>query len=325
MRHAARRRAAVQRSHAGGHRAAPPRTLVEFVRYGEQRFRAARLHFGHGLPSAYDEAARLALHALGLTPDQFEQNLERSPSAHQAGRILKLFRQRIATRKPAAYLTGVAYLGGYRFSVDERVIVPRSYIAELLHQELAPWIADPRRVRAALDLCTGSGCLAVLLAHAFARAQVDATDISRAALQVARRNVAAYGLKDRIRLIRSDLYGALRGRRYDLIVSNPPYVTAAAMRRLPREHRHEPRLALAGGRDGLDLVKGILAEAAAHLNPKGLLVVEVGHGRNRVERAFPRTPFTWPHTSAGDSVFLIARADLPNPMPAAAPARAKAR
>jgi len=190
-------------------------------------------------------------------------------------------------------------------------VVPRSHIAGLLQENLAPWIADRNSVRSALDLCTGSGCLAVLLARSFPRAAIDAADISSAALAVARINIGDYRLSGRIRLSQSDMFSALRGKQYDLIVSNPPYVAAASMRRLPREYRHEPAIALAGGRDGLDAVRRIVTRTRAHLNPGGLLVVEIGSGRRRVERAFPQVPFAWPETAAGNAVFIVQREQLP--------------
>lgn len=285
---------------------AAPWTVGALVRHGARRFREAGISFGHGTASARDEAAWLVLHALGARAAA----AGRPVAARKARRALALIERRIRTRKPAAYLTGEAWLGDFRFHVDERVVVPRSHIAELLRVNLAPWIPERGAITSALDLCTGSGCLAVLLALRFPRARIDAADISSPALAVARRNVRSYRLGRRIRLLRSDLFHALRGRRYDLIVSNPPYVTAAAMRRLPREYRHEPSRALAGGSDGLDVVRRILHRAAAHLNPGGMLVVEVGAGRRRLERAFPRVPFTWPETAAGDAVFLIAREEL---------------
>lgn len=228
---------------------------------------------------------------------------------------------------PAAYLAREAWLGEHRFYVDERVIVPRSHIAELLGEGLVPWVADPLAVRSALDLCTGSGCLAVLLALAFPGAEVDGSDLSADALAVARRNVADYGLEQRVRPVKSDVFDALAGRSYDLIVSNPPYVTAEAMRRLPPEYRHEPRMALAAGRDGLDVVRRILAQARAHLSAGGVLVVEVGGGREVLERAFPGLPFTWLETSAGpDFVFLLTREQLPSaPAAARGASRAKPR
>ncbi|MGH8641083.1 MAG: 50S ribosomal protein L3 N(5)-glutamine methyltransferase [Burkholderiales bacterium] len=282
-------------------------TVEELVREGERRFKRARLAFGHGTTNARDEAAWLALHALGLPLDA---GTSKVVAPREAGRVLDLFDRRIRTRKPAAYLTGEAWLGGLRFRVDERVVVPRSHIAGLLDACLAPWMTAPDANRSALDLCTGSGCLAVLLARAFPRARVDAADLSPAALAVARINIEHHRLKRRVRPVRSDLFSALRGKHYDLIVSNPPYVTAARMKNLPREYRHEPAMGLGGGRDGLDYVRRILVQAPAHLNPGGVLVVEVGSGRRRVERAFPRVPFAWPETAAGHAVFIVGRDDL---------------
>lgn len=295
-----------------GPRAAPAlRTVRDFVHAGAKRFRAARLVFGHGTTNAFDEAVYLTLHALRLPPDELEPHLDTPLTKRQSGRILTLFERRIRERAPAAYLTHEAWLGDFRFYVDERVIVPRSYIAELLREDLAPWLINPRKIRSALDLCTGSGCLAILLAHSFPRARIDATDIAADALRVARRNVANYQLENRINLLKSDLFSALAEKRYDLIVSNPPYVRAAIMRRLPPEYRREPRIALAGGTDGLAALRGILSQAARHLNPNGLLVAEVGHNRRQVEKAFPGLAFTWPETSGGDDcVFLLAREQL---------------
>lgn len=287
-------------------------TVGEIIRLGVRQFKAAGLAFGHGTTNALDEAAYLTLHALRLPPDELEPHLNTPLQPRQMKKVLRLFERRIRERTPAAYLTREAWLGDFRFYVDERVIVPRSFIAELLRGDLAPWVAAPQKTRSALDLCTGSGCLAILLAHSFPRAQIDAVDIAGDALRVARRNVADYQLKSRIRLIKSDLFAALPGKRYDLIVCNPPYVRTAIMRRLPREYRREPEIALAGGSDGLAAVRAILQQAAQHLNPGGLLVVEVGHNRGRVEKAFPRLAFTWPETSGGDDcVFLLAREQLP--------------
>lgn len=295
--------------------------MGEFVLHGERRFTAARLAFGHGTTNARDEAAWLTAHALRMAPARLASCVDFRPGPRAAARILALFERRIAERIPAAYLTGEAWLGTFRFHVDGRVIVPRSYIAELLRADLAPWIARPRRVRSALDLCTGSGCLAVLLAHSFRGATIDAADISRDALQVARRNVSDYGLQRRICLVKSDLFDALAGRRYDLIVSNPPYVRATAMRRLPREFRCEPGLALAGGSDGLDIVRRILRAAAWHLNPGGLLVVEAGRNRVTLEREFPWLEFIWPEISGdGQCVFVLEREHLLQAIRPAAPA-----
>lgn len=290
------------------------------VRHGARRFRAARLAYGHGTANAHDEAAYLTLHTLGLKPDAPAQVLERRVEPAIATQVLRLFERRLRERKPAAYLTRAAWLGEFRFYVDERAIVPRSHIAELLRAKLAPWTAGTGGVRTALDLCTGSGCLAILLARNFPRAKITASDISRPALAVARRNVRDYRLTRRIRLVESDLFAALAGRRYDLIVCNPPYVTARNMQRLPREYRHEPRAALAGGKDGLDLVRRILAGAGKHLHARGLLVVEIGGGRNAVEKTFPQLPFTWLDTGGGGDVFVLTREQL---APAAPAARAR--
>jgi ribosomal protein L3 glutamine methyltransferase len=233
---------------------------------------------------------------------------DREVTRSEERRVLRLVEERVRTRKPLAYLMREAWLGDHRFYVDERVLVPRSFIAELLRDRLRPWVARP--VHRGLDLCTGSGCLAILLALAFPRAKIDATDISRAALAVGRKNVKAYRLSRRVRLVRADLFSGIRGQ-YDLIVANPPYVSAAAVRKLPREYRREPTIALAGGADGLAFVRRILDDAASFLSPGGWLLVEVGHNRRRVERAFPRIPFTWAEVSAGDDcVFLVTREDL---------------
>jgi len=278
-----------------------------------QRLRAARLHFGHGTHNAHDEAAWLLSHVLRISPEDLARSASRELTGAERRRAGRLINARVRTRKPLAYLIREAWLGDHRFYVDERVIVPRSFIAELLRDRLKPWVSRP--VKNALDLCTGSGCLAILLALIFPKATVTATDISRPALAVARRNVVAYRLGARVKLARADLFPATR-KPHDLIVANPPYVDAAAMRKLPPEYRREPKLALAGGTDGLAFVRRILDEAAEHLRPGGWLVVEVGHARRAVERAFPRIPFIWAETSAGDDcVFLLAREDLYNRRP----------
>lgn len=284
------------------------------MRYGARRLRAARVAYGHGTTNARDEAAWLALHALKLPLAATPAVLALPVGGRPARRVLALFEKRIRSRKPAAYLTREAWLAGLPFYVDERVIVPRSHIADLLADRLAPW-AGPG-VKTVLDLCTGSGCLAILAARAFPRARVDAADISAAALAVARINVRRHRMGRRVRLVRSDLYFALAERRYDVIVCNPPYVTAASMRRLPREYRREPRIALAGGVDGLRVVRAIVQQAGDHLEPGGMLVMEVGSGRARVERAFPRIPFIWAATPGGGDVLVARREDLPRPAPA---------
>ncbi len=243
--------------------------------------------------------------------DALDPVLGRELDPDEAKRVRAILRRRVHDRTPAAYLAHEAWLGKFKFYVDERVIVPRSFIAELLRDGLSPWVDDAQGVRDVLDLCTGSGCLAILAAHAFPSARIEASDLSRAALQVARRNVKDYALERRVKLSKSDLFAQLGTRRYDLILSNPPYVRAASMRTLPREYRREPQLALAGGKDGLDIVRHILAEAPQRLKPGGLLVVEIGHNRKDLERAYPRLPFTWLDTSAGDQfVFLLRKEDL---------------
>lgn len=292
---------------------APPEleTLRDWLRFAVSRFSQAKLAFGHGFANAWDEAAYLLLHALHLPLDQLDPFLDAKLTAAERTELAALMTRRIDDRVPAAYLTHEAWLGEFRFYVDDRVIIPRSFIAELLPDGVAPFIPDPQAIRSVLDLCTGSGCLAVLLAHAFPAADVDAADISSDALAVAQRNVSEYGLADRINLVRSDLFDNLPAKSYDLIVSNPPYVTALAMEALPREYRHEPALALAGGDDGLDAVRTILATAPRFLQPGGLLVVEIGHNRSAVEQAFPRMPFVWLETgSSADSVFLLTREDV---------------
>ncbi|MGC1819152.1 MAG: 50S ribosomal protein L3 N(5)-glutamine methyltransferase [Casimicrobiaceae bacterium] len=292
---------------------APPEleTLRDWLRFAVSRFTQSRLAFGHGFANAWDEAAYLLLHALHLPLDMLDPFLDARLTATERADLATLMTRRIDERVPAAYLTHEAWLGEFRFYVDERVIIPRSFIAELLPDGLAPYIQAQQAIDSVLDLCTGSGCLAVLLAHAFSSAEIDAADISSDALAVAQRNVSEYGLADRINLIRSDLFNNLPAKSYDLIVSNPPYVTAVAMEALPREYRHEPELALAGGDDGLDAVRTILATAPRFLNPGGLLVVELGHNRSAAEASFPRMPFVWLETaSSTDCVFLLTREDL---------------
>lgn len=287
-------------------------TLRDLLRFAVSRFNEAGLFFGHGLTSAYDEAVYLILQTLHLPLDQLEPFLDARLTAAELGQVLHIIERRALERIPAAYLTKEAWLGDFNFYVDERVIVPRSFIAELLRERLAPWVEEPDDIHSALDLCTGSACLAVLLAYAFGNAMIDATDISQEAMEVARKNVSSYNLEHRINLVQSDLFAELPGRRYDLIISNPPYVSAASMAALPEEYHHEPRNALASGADGLEATRTILRGAASHLTDQGLLIVEIGHNREALERAFPQTPFTWLETSAGDEfVFLLKREQLP--------------
>lgn len=287
-------------------------TLRDLLRFAVSRFNEAKLFFGHGSDNAWDEAAYLLLHHLHLPIDRLEPFLDARLTNDERAGALRLIDRRVSERLPAAYLSNEAWLGEHRFYVDERVIVPRSFIAELLHEQLVPWIDEPDAIGSVLDLCTGSGCLAIIAAHAFPAARVDAVDVSADALAVARRNIADYALGDRVRLVQGDLFASLGGRRYDLIIANPPYVSAASMATLPAEYRHEPELALASGNDGLDLTRAILGGARQHLGPGGLLVVEIGHNREALEAAFPDTPFTWLDTSAGDQyVFLLHRDELP--------------
>jgi ribosomal protein L3 glutamine methyltransferase len=269
------------------------------------------LFFGHGSASAFDEAAYLVLHTLHLPLDKLEPFFDARLTSTERDAVVNVIERRVRERIPAAYLTNEAWLGEHRFYVDQRVIVPRSFIAELLREDLAPWIEDADAIESALDLCTGSGCLAILAALTFPHAVVDAVDLSADALEVAQRNVDDYALADRIELIRSNLFEELDERRYDLIVTNPPYVTAKSMASLPPEFRREPEMALASGTDGLDHVRVILRQAPNYLNEGGLLVVEVGFNREGVEAAFPNISFTWAETSAGDGVvFLITRDEL---------------
>ena len=298
-------------------------TVRDLLRHAVSRFNKAGLFFGHGNANAWDEAVHLVLHRLHLPLDKLEPFLDARLLPSEKSAVLELISRRVDERMPAPYLTGEAWLGDYRFKVDSRVIVPRSFIAELLLERLAPWIAAPDDVARVLDLCTGSGCLAIIAADAFPNARVDAVDVSRDALDVARINVEHYGLGDRVGLIESDLFANVSGQRYDLIVTNPPYVNDRSMNLLPDEYRREPRIALAGGPDGLDLVRRILEAAPRMLAADGLLVVEVGHERAHVEAAFPRLPITWLSTSGGDDAVFAARtADL---VPAPAARRKRSR
>ncbi len=287
-------------------------TVRDLLRYAVSRFTEAQLAFGHGSASAYDEAAYLILHTLHLPLDVLDPFLDARLLDKEIEAVLGVVERRAADRVPAAYLTQEAWMHGRRFHVDERVIVPRSFIGELLEDGLQPYVVDPDEVGAVLELCTGSGCLAILAAHAFPNADVDAVDISADALEVARINVADYALDDRIALFEGDLFAPLAERRYDVILANPPYVNAASMQALPAEYRHEPALALAGGADGMDVVRRIIGQARNWLTDDGILVVEIGNERANVEAAFGGLDLVWLSTSAGDdSVFLIQANDLP--------------
>ena len=288
-------------------------SIRDLLRYAVTQFNKANLHFGHGSSNAYDEAAYLILKTLSLPLDQLEPFLDARLLKSECDQILHVIERRIKDRIPAAYLTQEAWLGEYRFYVDERVIVPRSFIAELLQAQLVPWVVEPDRITNILDMCTGSGCLAILSALYFEYAQIDAVDISKPALEVAHKNIDHYGLEKRIDLIASDLFSSLKNKRYDLILSNPPYVNAESMSQLPREYQHEPQNALSSGIDGLDATRKILESAAEHLTEDGLLVVEIGHNREALEHAYPSTAFNWLETHAGNEfVFLLHRNQLPS-------------
>ena len=286
-------------------------TLRDWLRYTVSRMGETKLAFGHGSTQAYDEAAYLLLHALHLPLDRLEPFLDARLTQDEREKLRALFMRRIEERIPAAYLTHEAWLGDFRFYVDERVIIPRSFIAELIPGALEPYVGPASNVKTALDMCTGSGCLAILMAHAYPDADIDAVDISSDALTVAQRNVSDYNLAARINLIRSDLFANLPEKSYDLVICNPPYVDAMAMETLPDEYRREPELALAGGEDGLDAVRVLVKEAPRFLDHGGHLVVEIGHNRTAAEAAFPRLPMTWLSTeTADDGVFIVTREEL---------------
>jgi ribosomal protein L3 glutamine methyltransferase len=292
-------------------------TLLDFVRYAVSRFVEAKLVFAHGTTDPVAEAAFLVCETLHLHPDQFETFATARVTAQEAKQILELIARRVASRKPAAYLVNKIYMRGLPFYVDERVIVPRSFIGELLDshftgsEEEGALIDDLSAIENVLDLCTGSGCLAILASRIFPNARIDAVDISSGALDVAKRNVADYGLEDVITLHRGDLFAPISERRYDLIISNPPYVDAQGMAELPRECRAEPKLAFDGGADGLDIVRRILNKARQHLTPEGGLLCEIGRGREALGAAFPQLPLMWLDSEDSEAeVFWIGAADL---------------
>jgi len=287
----------------------PFTTPRDLLRYAVTRFNTAKLFFGHGSAEALDEAAFLILHTLALPLDKLEPFLDARLLPEEVASVLAMIERRSVDRVPAAYLTHQAWLGTYQFYVDERVLVPRSFIAELIPDYFSPWVADPEQVTDILELCTGSGCLAIMLADAFQNASVDALDISPDALAVAQRNVLDYKLEARVHLIESDLYNSLPDKKYDLIVANPPYVNSASMAALPQEYLREPRIALDGGSDGMDLVRKIVAGAGARLKPDGILMIEIGNERAFAEAAFGELGLTWLTTSAGDDMVFLLGAD----------------
>jgi len=291
-------------------------TLRDILRYAVSRFSEAGLSYGHGTVNALDEAVFLILESLHLPIGDVNPFADARLTLPERRMLLARIAERIATRKPASYLLRRAYIGVEAFYVDERVIIPRSFIGELLHSgtitgEASSLIPDSAGISSVLDLCTGSGCLAILAAQRFSQAAIHAADLSREALDVARINIAARGLESRITLFQGDLYGPLGENRYDLILSNPPYVDAAAMAALPPEYHHEPAMALAGGVDGLDIVRRILSDAPLHLTASGMLICEIGRGRDSRAREYPHIPFLWLDTEESEGeVFCVAAEDL---------------
>ena len=292
----------------------PFSTLRDMLRFAVTRFGQSKLAYGHGNANAYDEAAYLLLHTLSLPLDTLEPFLDAALTDAEIAKILEVIEKRATDRIPAAYLTQEAWMHGYRFYVDERTIVPRSLLGELLIERLSPWVSHPDTVASVLELCTGSACLSILAADAFPDAEIDAVDLSADALAVARRNVDDYKLADRVALFEGDLYAPLpAGRRYNLIFSNPPYVNSASMQALPEEYRREPGMALAGGEDGMDIVRRIVEQARPWLTDDGVLVIEIGNERRYAEAAFGGLDPVWLSTSAGDdAVFLLHAGDLPD-------------
>ena len=286
-------------------------TPRDLLRYAITRFNSARLFFGHGSAEAFDEAAYLILHTLKLPLDRLDPFLDARLLPDEVIQVMEVIERRVTERVPAAYITKEAWLGDYHFYVDERVLVPRSFIAELIPQTFSPWVQDPESVENVLELCTGSGCLAIMMADAFPNAVIDAVDISKDALAVAEHNIREYKLEGRVNPIESDLYEHVPFKRYDLIVTNPPYVNSVSMGKLPPEYLREPQIALAGGEDGIDLVRKIVEGAAERLTPEGILVVEIGNERDYAEAAFGHLGLTWLTTSAGDdAVFLLTAEQL---------------
>lgn len=286
-------------------------TPRDLLRYAITRFNGAKLFFGHGSAEAFDEAAYLILHTLKLPLDRLDPFLDARLLPDEVIQVMEVIERRVVERVPAAYITKEAWLGDYHFYVDERVLVPRSFIAELIPRTFSPWVQDPEAVENVLELCTGSGCLAIMMAEAFPNAVVDAVDISKDALAVAEHNIREYKLEGRVNPIESDLYTNVPFKRYDLIVTNPPYVNSVSMGKLPPEYLREPQIALAGGEDGMDLVRKIVEGAAERLTPEGILVVEIGNERDYAEAAFGHLGLTWLSTSAGDdAVFLLTAEQL---------------
>ena len=288
-------------------------TIRDWLRYSVSRLEESGVFFGHGTDNAYDESVWLVMSALHLPLDTLDNFLDARITKEEAKHLAHLIERRVTERVPTAYLLREAWLKGFKFYVDERAIVPRSFIAELLEDSLAPWIEYPEMVESAADICTGSGCLGILLAHAFPNASIDVVDISPDAIAVANINIKNYDLADQITAVQSDMFSGLKGKKYDLIISNPPYVDAPAMSALPQEYRNEPQIALGSGVAGLDHTHILLKEAKKYLNDDGILVVEIGHNRDALLDAYPELPFTWLDVESGNEfVFLLTKEQLPD-------------
>jgi ribosomal protein L3 glutamine methyltransferase len=286
-------------------------TIRDWLRYAVSRFENSDIFYGHGTDNSYDEAVWLIMSALHLPHDTLNNFLDARLTTEESQHLATLIEKRVTDHIPTAYLVNEAWLRGFKFYVDERVIVPRSFIAELLEDGLQPWVEFPEMVESAADICTGSGCLGILLADAFPNAHIDVVDISPDAIDVCNINIGRYGLEHQIQAVQSDMFTALKGRKYDVIISNPPYVDAPSMSELPEEYRKEPQLALGSGVAGLDHTHTLLTQAAEYLNDGGILVVEIGHNRDALHEAYPELPFTWLDTSAGDQfVFMLTKEDL---------------
>ncbi len=290
---------------------APAGSIAEFYESAVTQLESAGLSFGHGCTCAEDEVAWLLSATLDIPFDELDKFWSDALTAEQRATLTQRLNERCETKTPLAYILGEAWLGPYIFKIDRRVIVPRSFIAELLMDDLAPWVQNPDAITRVADICTGSSCLAIVAALHFPNSQVDAVDLSPEALEVARINVDLYGLQDRLKLHQGDLMAPLLNQKYDIIISNPPYVDAVAMDALPSEYRHEPEMALAGGKDGLDLVHTLMRQAAKTLNPGGWLIVEIGHNKDVMTNTYPNLPLIWLDTDGGsDFVFLIDQASL---------------
>jgi len=290
---------------------APANSIAEFYETAVTQLESAGLSFGHGCTCAEDEVAWLLSATLDIPFDELDKFWSDALTDEQRATLTQRLNERCATKTPLAYILGEAWLGPYIFKIDRRVIVPRSFIAELLMDDLSPWVQNPEAITRVADICTGSSCLAILAALHFPNSQVDAVDLSPEALEVARINVDLYGLEDRLKLHQGDLMAPLLDQKYDIIISNPPYVDAASMDSLPGEYRHEPEMALAGGKDGLDLVHTLMRQAAQTLNPGGWLIVEIGHNKDVMTATYPNLPLVWLDTDGGsDFVFLIDQASL---------------